>query len=185
VDQVTSVLTLRPWALVTWPALAMVLGTIVRALLGSRASRLALVPRTAAGLLGILTAPFLHANAAHLVANLPPFVVLGAAILRRGQRVFLTASLTVALASGLLLWLFGRRGAHMGASGVIFGFFGYLMAVAYLSRSAVDVLVAVAVLVIYGSMLAGLRPARASVSFEGHFFGLVAGIGTAWLEHIA
>lgn len=183
-EQVASAFTQRPWVLITWPALAMVLGTVVRAMLGKQASSLAIVPRTSAGLLGVLTAPFLHANAAHLAANLPPFVVLGALVLRRGERLFAGTAAVIALGSGLLLWLLGRRGAHMGASGVIFGFLGYLVALAYFSRATGDVVVAVVVLLVYGSMLAGLRPARASVSFEGHVFGLLTGVAAAWLGRV-
>lgn len=162
----------------------MCVGTLLRALLGQGASRLAIVPRTPGGLLGILTAPFVHGGAAHLAANLPPFIVLGVLVLRHGQHTFLKTVLLIAIGSGLLLWLLGRSAAHMGASGVIFGLFGYLVALAYFSRGMTDVLIAVAVVLVYGSMLAGIKPARNGTSFEGHFFGLVAGIAVAWLEHL-
>ena len=178
----SRLLTEKPWALIAWPALAMCAGTLLRALLGKSAHRLAIVPRTSGGLFGIVTAPFVHGNAAHLAANLPPFIILGALVLRHGEHAFLKTALLIALASGLLLWLLGRSAAHMGASGVIFGFFGYLIALAYFSRGMTDVLVAGAVVLVYGSMLAGIKPARNGTSFEGHLFGLVAGIATAWLE---
>jgi len=160
----------------------MCVGTLLRAILGQSANRLAIVPRTSGGLLGIFTAPFVHGNAAHLAANLPPFLILGALVLRHGEHAYLKSALLIALASGLLLWLLGRSAAHMGASGVIFGFFGYLIALAYFTRGMTDVLVAGAVVLVYGSMLAGIKPARNGTSFEGHFFGLAAGIATAWLE---
>ena len=160
----------------------MVVGAILRVILGQGANRLAIVPRTSGGLLGILTAPFLHGNAAHLAANLPPFLILGALVLRRGDHAFLKTVVLIALASGLLLWLLGRKAAHMGASGVIFGLFGYLVALAYFTRGTADLLIAGAVVLVYGSMLAGIKPARNGTSFEGHFFGLLAGIATAWLE---
>jgi len=161
----------------------MCVGTILRALLGQRAQRIAIVPRTSGGLLGILTAPFVHGNLAHLAANLPPFVVLGALMLRHGESTFVKAALLIALGSGLLLWLLGRAAAHMGASGVIFGFFGYLMALAYFGRGTTDMLIAGAVLLVYGSMLAGIKPARNGTSFEGHLLGLLTGVAVAWLEH--
>jgi membrane associated rhomboid family serine protease len=141
------------------------------------------VPRTSGGLVGIFTAPFVHGGATHLAANLPPFIVLGALVLRHGQHTFLKTALFIVLGSGLLLWLLGRSAAHMGASGVIFGFFGYLVAFAYFNRGTTDVLIAGAVVLVYGSMLAGIKPARDGTSFEGHFFGLVAGVAAAWLEH--
>ena len=181
-DQLTRVLTEKPWALIVWPALAMCAGTLLAALLGKGANRLAVVPRTSGGLVGIITAPFVHGNFAHLAANLPPFVVLGILVLRHGEHIFVKTTLIIALASGLLVWLLGRSAAHMGASGVIFGFFGYLVARAYFIRSASDILIAGAVVLVYGSMLAGIKPARNGTSFEGHLFGLLAGIATAWLQ---
>jgi membrane associated rhomboid family serine protease len=160
----------------------MCVGTLLGAILGQTAQRIAIVPRTSGGLLGIFTAPFVHGNLAHLLTNLPPFIVLGVLVLRHGERTFLKTALLIALGSGLLLWLLGRSAAHMGASGVIFGFFGYLVALAYFSRGMTDVLIAVAVLLVYGSMLAGIKPARNGTSFEGHLFGLVSGVAAAWLE---
>jgi membrane associated rhomboid family serine protease len=169
--------------LVTWPALAMIAGTVLRAVLGKRANGLAVVPRTAAGLFGIPVSPFLHCNLGHLAANLPPFIVLGVLMLRIGEATYLRAALTIVVASGLLLWLFGRNAAHMGMSGVIFGFLGYLVTLAFLRSAVGNVLIAIAVLIVYGSMLAGIKPARSSTSWESHLFGLVAGIGAAWLNH--
>lgn len=160
-------------------------GTVVRVCLGTGSSRIAIVPRTAAGLVGIVTAPFVHGGLAHLLANLPPFLVLGALVLRRGEGVFARVTSLVALASGALVWLFGRSAAHMGASGVVFGLFGYLVAFAYFHHTLANVVVAVLVVLAYGSMLAGMRPARNGTSFESHVFGLLAGVATAWLDRAA
>jgi membrane associated rhomboid family serine protease len=170
----------RPWALLAWPAVAMVAGMLARWLLGKHAQRLAIVPRTAAGLPGILTAPFLHANPAHLAANVPPFLVLGALVLRLGEQRFAETFAIVALGSGLLVWLFARRGAHMGGSGVVLGFFGYLLGLAYFHRTMGDLLVAGLVLLVYGGILAGLRPARRETSWEAHVFGFIVGLAKVW-----
>jgi membrane associated rhomboid family serine protease len=67
-------------------------------------------------------------------------------------------------------------------SGIVFGFFGYLLALAWFTRTSTDLLVAAGVLVFYGAILAGVAPARDGTSWEGHLFGLVAGVGTAWLQ---
>jgi len=182
VAQIVQVLTTRPWALLVWATVGMCAGTLLRALLGQNASRFAIVPRTSGGLLGIVTAPFIHGGLAHLLANLPPFIVLGALVLRHGEHSFIKVALLIALASGLLVWLFARSAAHLGASGVVFGFFGYLVAYAYFHHAVADVIIAVLVVLVYGSMLAGIKPARNGTSFEAHFFGLVAGIGVAWLD---
>jgi membrane associated rhomboid family serine protease len=171
-----------PECWLAWPAAAMVAGTIFGLIAGKSAGRLGVVPRTLPGLVGILTAPFVHANVAHLAANLPPFVVLGALVLRRDETHFVLIAAAIALLQGALVWLLGRKAAHVGMSGVIFGFFGYLLASAWLTKSASDLLVAGGVLVFYGGMLAGLKPARDGTSWEGHGFGLLAGIAVAWLE---
>ena len=131
-----------PWCYLSWPAAAMVIGTLIPFLSKTLASRLGVVPRTLSGLIGIVTAPFVHANLAHLAANLPPFIVLGALVLRRNEAGFIEVAATIALAEGALLWLFGRNASHVGMSGVIFGFLGYLLAVAWFTRTASDLLVA-------------------------------------------
>lgn len=174
--------TQAPACYISWPVVAMLLGTLLRYLLGKRVESLAIVPRTARGLLGVVTAPFVHANLTHLAANLPPFVVLGVLLLRRGGHAFVVTAVIVALLSGGLLWLIGRKAAHVGMSGVIFGFFGYLIGIAYVTRGSWDLLIAVVVLLVYGGMLAGLKPARNGSSWEGHLCGLVAGLAKVWLD---
>ncbi len=159
----------------------MVLGTLFVMIRGKPATRLAVVPRTTAGLAGIVTAPFLHANVSHLAANLPPFIGLGALVLRRHASQFIEVAVAIALTQGALLWLCGRRAAHLGMSGVTFGFLGYLLAVAWFARTMPDLLIAGGVLVYYGGMLAGVRPVRDGTSWEAHLFGLLAGVACAWL----
>lgn len=171
-----------PYVYLSWPAIGMILGWLV-ALCSTKASQsLAVVPRTAAGLVGLITAPFVHANFAHLAANLPPFLVLGTLVLLRSESQFLEIALIIAAVQGVLLWLLGRKAAHVGMSGVIFGFLGYLLMLAWFTRATSDLLAAAGVLIFYGGMLAGVAPARGSTSWEGHLFGLIAGVGTAWFE---
>ena len=161
----------------------MVVGTLIGFASPGAARPFALVPRTGGGLLGILTAPFIHTGFAHLFANLPPFIVLGALILRRGDTRFLGVAAAIAILQGFLLWILGRRAAHVGMSGLIFGFFGYLVAVAWLTQTSTDVLVALATLVFYGGMLAGIAPARNGTSWEGHLLGLLSGVAVAWVQY--
>ena len=170
----------KPWALLAWPVLAMLVALPARWLLGHVSQRLAIVPRTAGGLVGVATAPFLHASLAHLVANLPPFVVLGALVLRKGSHRFVETGAIVALGAGLMVWLLGRRGAHQGASGVVFGFFGYLLGLGIFLRTTDDLVIAVLVLLAYGGLLAGLKPARTQTSWEAHLFGFAVGLAKAW-----
>ena len=186
-DEVTDFLirlfTLPPGYFLSWPAVTMIVGTLVGVLSARSAAQLAVVPRTGAGLVGLVTAPFIHANFGHLAANLPPFLVLGFLVLRRGPAQFVPVALAIALGQGALLWLLGRKAAHVGMSGVIFGFFGWLLTVAWFTRATSDLLVAGGVALFYGGMLAGLAPVRKETSWEGHLFGLLAGVGVAWFQY--
>ena len=179
---ISRLFTKAPYCYLSWPAGAMIVGALIGMVSKKDAEQLSVVPRTAGGLVGLVTAPFIHANFAHLAANLPPFLVLGGLMLRRGEKQFLNVVLAIALGQGLLLWLMGRKAAHQGMSGVIFGFFGWLIALAWFTRATTDLLVAAGVLVFYGGMLAGITPARNGSSWEGHLFGLIAGLGTAWVQ---
>lgn len=172
--------TQTPYVWLSWPAVAMLVGALIGTFSAQTAKQLAVVPRTAGGLVGLVTAPFVHANLAHFAANLPPFLVLGALMLRRGAGAFPEVAFVILLGQGALLWLFGRNAAHMGMSGVVFGFLGWLLALAWFTRATPDLLVAGGVLLVYGGMLAGLAPARNGTSWEGHLFGLLAGFGAAW-----
>jgi membrane associated rhomboid family serine protease len=172
--------TRAPYIYLSWPATAMVVGWGVLACSPTAGATLTITPRTLRGLVGIVTAPFLHVNWAHLAANLPPFIVLGWLVLARNEGQFLTTVLIITVAQGVLLWLFGRSAAHVGMSGVIFGFLGWLFGLAWFTHATADLLVAAGVLIFYGSMLAGVAPVRKGTSWEGHLFGLIAGFGLAW-----
>jgi membrane associated rhomboid family serine protease len=172
-----------PWNNLAWPAAAMAVGTAIGMLAPKAAAQLAVTPRTGSGLVGIVTAPFIHTSPSHFFANLPPFVILGALVLRHGEYRFREVAVAIALAQGILLWLSGRKAPHVGMSGVIFGFFGYLLALWWFTRISSDMVVAGGVLVFYGGMLAGVAPARDGTSWEGHLLGLVAGVGVAWCQY--
>lgn len=136
-----------------------------------------IVPRTVYGLSGIVMAPFLHANLQHLLANTVPFVILGAVILLRGVRAFTTVAIVSALVAGAGTWLFGTPGTiHVGASGVVFGFFGYLLFRAAYDRRLSSLLIAVVVAILYGgTLLMSVIPAQ-GISWSGHLFGFLGGV---------
>ena len=139
-------------------------------------------PRTVGGLAGIVFAPFLHAGFAHLIANSFPFVILGGIVLLGGRAVFWRVTLFVTIVGGLGVWLFaGRFTNHIGASGLIFGYLGFLLARGFFKKSLPWILTACAILVVYGGLLFSVLPIRAGVSWQGHLFGFLAGIGAARL----
>jgi membrane associated rhomboid family serine protease len=137
-------------------------------------------PRTLAGLWGILAAPVLHAGWLHLAANTLPFVVLGWLVMLRRMSDFFVVTLLAMLIGGLGVWLFGAgNSVHIGASGVIFGYLGYLLARGFFERSVWAVLLGVAALVLYGGVLWGVLPGQPGISWEGHLFGFIGGVVAA------
>jgi membrane associated rhomboid family serine protease len=139
-------------------------------------------PRTWRGLGNIFLAPWLHMGFGHLVANTVPLVVLGWLVMVRRTRDFWLVALVAATVSGLGIWLFGGgRTIHLGASGVIFGLLGALLARAYFERSWLALLVALVAGLLYGGMLWGVLPLTPGVSWLGHAFGFVGGVLAARL----
>ncbi len=139
-------------------------------------------PRSLIGLPGIVLAPFLHAGFGHLLANTIPFFILGWLVMVRGRQDFFTVMLTALLVSGLGVWLLGGSNTvHIGASGVVFGFLGYLLARGYFERSLAAIALAVAAVFLYGGMIWGVLPLQDGVSWLAHLFGLIGGVAAAYL----
>lgn len=149
----------------------------VNALVGGALFRFGVVPRTITGLRGILFAPFIHGSVAHLAANSIPFAVLGWLVMLSGRRRFLPVTLAAMLGSGLMAWLLGAPGSvHIGASGVIFGYLGYLMVTGVFTRNFWSVLLSVAVTALWGGLIFGVLPGQPGISWQAHLGGLLAGV---------
>ena len=133
-------------------------------------------PYALVSLRGVLLSPMLHGSFSHLLSNTLPLLVLGGFVALRGTKTLIGVSLFVVVLGGLLVWLVGRPAVHIGASGLVFGYFGYLLAQGWYERSFVSIVVAVAVLLLYGGMIFGALPQSGFISWEGHLFGLIAGV---------
>ena len=132
-------------------------------------------PRRRNGIDGIAWAPFLHGDLGHIASNSLPLLLLGGLVAARGMRYWARVTLTVALIGGALTWALAGGGNHIGASGVVFGYFGAILGAAVFERRPRALASALLVIGFYSSMLAGLVP-RESISWEGHLFGLLAGV---------
>ena len=95
---------------------------------------------------------------------------------RRQSLVLLRVSIIVIGLGGAGVWVFGRSSIHIGASGLVFGYFGYLVARGWHERRFGSILVAIVVIVLYGGLIFGVLPVPGLVSWEGHLFGLIAGV---------
>lgn len=142
-----------------------------------------LIPRTPSGAIGIITAPFLHASWSHLIGNTSSFAGLVIIlILLEGDRLIIKLFLMV-LIGGSLTWLFARSANHIGASGLIFSMWSYILLSAWFSQKIAYVLLSIPVIILYGGMIYGILPLQSCISWEGHLFGLIAGIFLAWFYH--
>lgn len=157
---------------------------------GHRLDRNGIRPLQTDGLTGVLFAPLLHADWQHLIANTGPVLVLGFLMTLAGLSRFVLATAIIWIAGGLGTWLIGNVGSscgptdHIGASGLIFGWLAFLIVFGWFVHSIWQILVGVAVLLVYGGVLWGVLPVLGvcgGVSWQGHLCGALAGVLAAYL----
>jgi membrane associated rhomboid family serine protease len=137
---------------------------------------LGIIPRSLIGLRGIVFAPFLHGSFAHLLANSIPFAMMGWFVMLRDSRHFISVTAAAMLGSGLVAWLLGAPGSvHVGASGVIFGYLGFLMLSGWYARSVASILLSILVSVMWGGLVFGVLPGQVGISWQAHLGGFIGG----------
>lgn len=137
---------------------------------------LGVIPRTVVGLRGIFLAPFLHGNFPHLIANTVPFITLGWFVMLRRLSDFWVVTIVTTLVSGLGVWCFGATNSvHIGASGLIFGYLGFLLLRGYFERSILSIVLSIGIFIFYGGLIWGVFPSQPGVSWQGHLFGFIGG----------
>jgi membrane associated rhomboid family serine protease len=165
------------------PLAVMWAARLLDVVLPANLAQLGIKPRQIVGLEGIVFAPFLHVSWGHLISNTVPFAVLGAALAIERAARFLTVFLVTAVGSGLGTWLVAPSGTvHLGASGVIFGLLGYLLARGVFDRRMKSIAIGVAVGIVYGGLVVGVLPQREGVSWQAHLFGFLSGVFLAFLH---
>ena len=178
-DRVASLALLIAFVAIVWVV------QIVNIFLDYSLNQYGLVPRTIEGLRGIPLSPFLHGGFGHLISNSFPLLILGGLVAARGRANFVGITLFIVFVGGLAVWCVGRpwpwdnlqHVVHVGASGLVFGYFGYLVARGCYEHSFLAIIVAVLVILAFGSgIVFGLVPTAPYVSWEGHLCGLVAGV---------
>lgn len=139
-------------------------------------------PRSLNGLRGLIFSPLLHGSFQHLVANTFPLVTLGWLVMLRRTSDFWVVTVLAALVGGLGTWLIGHgNSVHIGASGLVFGYFGFLLLRGYFERSVVAIAFSIIVFMLYGSLIWGVLPNQPGISWEGHLFGFAGGVIAAKL----
>lgn len=141
-------------------------------------------PRNVFGLIGIPFSPFLHQNFTHLFFNTIPLFVLGLALLSsEGTLNFCWITLVIVILGGLGVWLVARKAMHIGASGLISGYFGFILISAYTAPTFITILLAVMAAYYFSGIFLGLFPGKKTISWESHLFGFLAGVGCAYIPN--
>ena len=137
---------------------------------------LGIYPRTLFGLIGVPLSPFLHTNWEHITSNTVALVIFAPLFtLIEGRRALQKVAILV-LFSGSLTWIIGRSAIHIGASGLIFSLYGYLISLGFFKRKPILIIVSILITSFYGYMIFGILPGKAHISWEGHLAGFVSGI---------
>lgn len=158
---------------------------VINVLLGGMLFAFGLEPRQLAGLDGLIAAPLLHSDLKHLMSNTAGLAILGSLVCVHGSHTFWRVSAFVAVVAGLATWILARQGLHVGASGLVFGYFGYLVARGVVERTPIALGIALVVAVTYSGLLYGVLPNQTGISWEGHLFGFLAGVlGARWRIHL-
>lgn len=150
-------------------------------IMGSWMNVFGLVPRTWHGVIGIFVSPILHGNFNHLFFNSVPLIVFATLILLYGTHVFYCVTAVVVLISGAIVWLVGRKAIHIGASGLVMGYWSYLMINAIEERTAMALILGAVSIYYFGGLFLSLFSDEADVSIEGHLGGFAAGIAAYYI----
>jgi membrane associated rhomboid family serine protease len=148
------------------------------AALGDRLQGNGIRPRRREGLDGVVWTPFLHADFGHVASNSVPLLALGGLVAVRGMRYWGLATVVIVIGGGGLTWALAGDGNHIGASGVVFGYLGALLGAALFERRLKTLAPAVLAIGFYSGILVGLVP-QEFISWEGHLFGMIAGIAAS------
>jgi membrane associated rhomboid family serine protease len=137
-------------------------------------------PRHLASLPYILTAPFLHVSWTHLESNSGPLFIFGFLAAYRGVVRWIGLTALVIVTSGLASWFFGGPGTGVGASGVVFGYLGYILVRGFFDRHGIDIMIAAVMALCFAYQFTVLLP-HAGIGWQDHVGGLVGGIVGGWI----
>ncbi|MBP7998628.1 MAG: rhomboid family intramembrane serine protease [Chloroflexi bacterium] len=176
---------------IDWEIVGKTLGGILIALWGIRFfdamvfkgklnNSFSIIPRTSFGVTRILFSPLVHSDVAHLRANTVPLLVLAALLLLNHYDQFWLVTILIIVVDGLGTWLFGSKAKHLGASGLVLGYFGFTLAQLYFNMNPVSLLVAGFVAVFYRGLFLEIFPWRQGTSNVGHLFGFLGGLAAAY-----
>ena len=133
-------------------------------------------PREMKGLIGIITSPLIHGSFSHLFNNSIPILILGSALFYFYKEIAFKVTVWIYLMVGFWTWVYAREAYHIGASGLLYGLFSFLLVSGFIRRNTQLISLSFVVIFLYGSLVWGIFPIDVKISFEGHMWGFVAGI---------
>ncbi|MGL6030084.1 MAG: rhomboid family intramembrane serine protease [Legionella sp.] len=166
---ILGVILLIPWSI-------FFISRIINALL-----LLGIIPRQVRGIPGILLAPLLHAHFNHLFFNSIPLLVLSNFILINGVTYYVTVTLLITVISGAAIWCFAKPGLYIGASALITGYWGLLLSNSYQQPTVTTLILGLLSLYYFAGIFLGIFPGKKGVAWQGHLFGLLAGLLTGYI----
>jgi len=140
-----------------------------------------ILPRNFFGIVGILSAPLIHADLSHILSNTPALLILSITVLYFYPDSSLKVLSAIYLLTGIFVWLFARQVYHVGASGIIYGLLGFLFFSGIFKRDIRSIAIALLVTFIYGGLIWGVLPIMQGISWESHLFGGISGIIMAFI----
>ncbi len=140
-----------------------------------RFSRYGIYPRNLVGLRGVLFSPFIHGDAAHIWHNTLPILILSTSLIYFYKENAPKVILFGALFTGILTWCIGRPSYHIGASGIIYMLFGFLLLKGLLAKNFRLLAVSFFVVFVYGGMIWYVSPVKNEISWEGHLSCMITG----------
>jgi membrane associated rhomboid family serine protease len=136
-------------------------------------------PRTVEGLVGIFTSPFIHGSYDHLLSNTLPLLVVGTGLIYFYKEISVQVIAMIWLFTNSWVWIAARPSSHIGASGLIYGFVGFMFFSGILRPDKRLLAISMLVTFLYGSLVWGILPVDQTISWEAHLFGSFAGIVAA------
>lgn len=137
---------------------------------------LGIFPLEIKGLPGIITAPLIHRDFEHLMANTIPLLVLCWSIFYFYRPLAYRIFLLSYLMTNLWIWVSAREAWHIGASGLVYAFASFLFFSGVIRNHFRLLAISLVVVFLYGGMFWGIFPILKDISWESHLLGGISGI---------
>ncbi len=138
-------------------------------------------PRQLNRIYGIFTTVFLHGSLSHLMSNTLPLLLALTALFGNYPKIAKKVFIYSIILTGIMVWLFARNANHIGASGILYAILTFIFISGFIRKDMQSVGISLVIVFLYGSLVFGIIPNKAHISWESHLFGLLVGVFLAWL----